>query len=397
MGRGSDDRGVRPRDDGIQIDFVWRLRRFRQLLKLAPTPANMRYAAKLRAEIRERIKHGTFRFEDYFPEARNIEAFVAPATARDTTFDAYGKLWMQSRGKLEHSTKLGYQSSIDAHLTPKFGGRRIETIAHSEAAAFFGGDWTSNKTRNNALIPARGIFRMAKRDGVLASDPMDGIENQAHQAPEPDPFTQGEAEAIIGKVRERHSAEAEYFVVAFWTGMRPSELVALLWDDVDLAHGTLRVHHARVRGHAKDSTKTHQARTVELMEPARAAMQRARAVSQLADQEKSGGHVFLNPTTGSPYPDDQIPRRRWREALTLLRYGMRDAYQTRHSYASWLVMAGAKPGWIAGQLGHSVEVLFRRYARWINRADNGAEKARVEAVMQAETARPRHEKKADGS
>ena len=38
-------------------------------------------------------------------------------------------------------------------------------------------------------------------------------------------------------------------------------------------------------------------------------------------------------------PDDQIPRRRWTAALKALGMRHRDAYQTRHSYATWLINA----------------------------------------------------------
>lgn len=390
MGR-APGRGVRPRDGGIRIDFVWRDRRFRQQLDLAPTPANLRYAERVRAEIVEKIRHGTFRFEDYFPKARNARGVSGPATQRDTTFARYAERWIESRGELERATRRGYQSAIDAHLLPAFGldGRRVDSIPHSEVAAYFGGEWSSAKVRNNVLIVARGIFRMALRDGVIARDPTDGIANQSHQAPEPDPLTREEADAIVAKVRERHGPEADYFEFAFWSGLRTSEVLALRWDDCDLRSGTVFVHHARVGGVEKARTKTHVARRVELTARARAALQRARAASQLADQAKTGGHVFLNATTGEPYPDDQIPRRRWKAGLAAAKLRPRDAYQTRHSFASWMLMAGANPAWLAGQLGHSVEVLLRRYGRWIERADRGAELARVEQAL-GETALERH-------
>jgi integrase len=42
-------------------------------------------------------------------------------------------------------------------------------------------------------------------------------------------------------------------------------------------------------------------------------------------------------------------------------------------------MAGAKPAWAAAQLGHSVEMFMRRYAKWIPGGDRGEELAKVEA------------------
>lgn len=364
--------GVRPEAAGIQIDFRWRGRRWRPTLDLAPTPANLRYAERVRAEIVERIRHGTFRFADYFPDARCAPP-EGPAAA--TTFAAYAELWLKAQGALEASTLRGYRSALDAHLLPRFGERRLDGILHSELAGFFGGYWSSAKVRNNVLIPARGVFGMALRDGVTTRDPLAGVRNARHQAPPPDPFELAEAEAIVAKLREMYGIEAEYFEVAFWTGMRTSELIELRWGDVDLPAGTALVSRARVSGVEK-GTKTHAARLVELNSRVRAALERLRPVSQLA-----GGHVFLNPNTKAPYPDDQLPRRRFKAALRALSMRQRDAYNTRHSYASWCLTAGLKPAWVARQLGHSVEVLLRRYARWIAADDAGREARRFEEEL----------------
>jgi integrase len=42
-------------------------------------------------------------------------------------------------------------------------------------------------------------------------------------------------------------------------------------------------------------------------------------------------------------------------------------------------MGDAKPAWAANQLGHSVSMFERRYAKWIPGADKGVELAKVEA------------------
>lgn len=364
--------GVRPEKGGIQIDFRWRGRRWRPSLDLAPTPANLRYAERVRSEILERVRHGTFRFADYFPEARCAPPDGAGAAQ---TLEEYADLWMAGQGALEAATRRGYRSALDAHILPMFGNRRLDGVRHSELAAFAGGEWSSAKTRNNALIPLRGIFAMALLDGVIDRDPMGGIRNQRHQSPPADPFTRGEADALMEALRRLHPREAGYFELAFWTGMRTSELVELKWSDVDMRSGRLVVSRARVSGIEK-GTKTHVARELELNSRARAALEEQRAVSLLA-----GGHVFLNATTGEPYPDDQTPRRRFKDALRATGIRARDPYNTRHSYASWCLTAGLNPAWIARQLGHSVEMLLRRYGKWLEVEDAGRQAKRLEEEL----------------
>ena len=47
-------------------------------------------------------------------------------------------------------------------------------------------------------------------------------------------------------------------------------------------------------------------------------------------------------------------------------------------------MAGANPAWVARQMGHkSLKMFFEVYARWIDRADKGLEKARMAAATNA--------------
>lgn len=48
----------------------------------------------------------------------------------------------------------------------------------------------------------------------------------------------------------------------------------------------------------------------------------------------------------------------------------RDMYNMRHTYATFELMNGVNPAFMAGQLGHSVEEFFKTYAKWINTNQN---------------------------
>ena len=57
-----------------------------------------------------------------------------------------------------------------------------------------------------------------------------------------------------------------YFTVAFYTGMRPEELIALRWEDIDWRHAIARVQRVRTsRGSERDGSKTHAERDVDLV------------------------------------------------------------------------------------------------------------------------------------
>ncbi len=68
---------------------------------------------------------------------------------------------------------------------------------------------------------------------------------------------------------------------------------------------------------------------------------------------------------------------------TLRRLGMRyrPPYNTRHTYATMMLMAGMTPAFCAKQLGHSVEMFLRTYAKWIDGRQNALEMNRLEAAL----------------
>jgi integrase len=92
--------------------------------------------------------------------------------------------------------------------------------------------------------------------------------------------------------------------------------------------------------------------------------------------------IFINPVTNTPWPDVQDQRKLYfHPALRALGIRSRDAYQTRHTYATTALMAGVNPAYIARQLGHkNPTMLFKHYGKWIDGADGGFEAAKLNAL-----------------
>nr|WP_252727852.1 hypothetical protein [Acinetobacter sp. Ac_5812] len=55
----------------------------------------------------------------------------------------------------------------------------------------------------------------------------------------------------------------------------------------------------------------------------------------------------------------------------------RPAYNTRHTYATVCLMNGLNPVYVASQLGHSLVMLMKRFAKWINSDKNKEEIAKI--------------------
>lgn len=353
----------------LRIRFQYQGKRQQITLDMAFTPANVRHAQRMIAEIRQKIRFGVFNPAEYFPNWAGLSKIVATGANPVVTFGDYAALWLKGQ-RLAYSTVYHYRSSLDTHWLPKLKDRPLQSIRHSELLALIGEDGTflTNKTRNNALIPLRGVFALALRDRVIDHDPTVGIANGKHQAERADPFTREEADLIIGWFEKRDELEkANYFEFAFYTGLRcPSEIIELSWDDVDLRSETIKISRAHVQNRTKD-TKTHVSRVVNLHPRALAALQRQRPFTQLA-----GGFVFVNPETRERYPDGWALWSWFKAACKATKIRYRVPYQTRHSFATWRIMQGANPTWLAEQLGHSVIVLHKTYAKWIKGSDESA-------------------------
>ncbi len=331
-----------------------------------PTPPNVAYAKRLAAEIRQKQALGTFSMAEYFPAAGTAGAPL--------TVDAWLDTWLSTQ-RLEHSTLAGYGSAV-RFWKAAVGARVLRALTHTQLlAALATRPGLSGKTINNYVDVLHQAMALAVRDKLVAEDPSAGIPRATWQKEPPDPFTLAEVDRIVAALPDGPVRN----MVEFWafTGLRTSELAGLHWASVDLASGYVRISEALVRGRAKDTTKTGVARDVLLNSRSMAALQRQRAHSQVA-----GEHVWLDPRYGTAWTEERAFRRSyWTPTLKRLGIRYRRPYDLRHTYATMLLMAGRTPAWCARQLGHSVEMFLRTYARWLDGAQDEREVGGLEGWL----------------
>jgi integrase len=375
--------GVEPRDNSIRIHFTFEGEACKETLRtdgkpMPPTPANLKYAHRLAGEIRDKIRHGTFVYADYFPASKN--ATTGSGVSMGDRLD----VWFESLVGKEASTLKGYRVARD-WWKGKIGGRPCRALVRSDILTALASEpkWTG-KTRNNKMSVLRQAIGLAIADGVMLTDPTAGIESFEHQAPEPDPFDREEVEAILAGLAQHYDEQvARYFGVKFFTGTRTSESLIHRWQHLDWRRAQLAVREAVVLGQHKDNTKTNRVRHVEL---------NSRAQAYLKDQKPATflqphGLIFVDPRTGERWTDDEPPRELyWRPCLKRLGIRYRSPYETRHTYATMMLMAGMTPAFCARQMGHSIEQFLRTYSRWIDGGQNAVEMGKLESFLTAPAA-----------
>lgn len=366
--------GVEPRGQSIRIGFSWEGERCRETLDLPPTPTNLKYARRLVATIRQRIDAGTFDYAEFFPESKRLRAGL-----QVHTFGALCETWLKTRGRLADKTLDQYRNALGVWRRLLGDATPIRGITHGQLAAHIGGTaWASPKLLNNYLIVLRGVFKLAVRELGLRDNPMDGIENSRAQKPGPDPLSVQEMASVLHDMHERYDVRVwAYFAFAFATGARPEEIIALRWSDVDWATNTARIERAKTSGKVKP-IKTYSMRDVELVDLAMEAIVAMRPWTM-----RDGGEIFQNPVTKRPWHDERSQRDHyWKPALKRAGVRYRKPYNARHTYATASLMAGANPAYIALQMGHrNAKMLFTVYGKWIERADRGRERGKVNGAF----------------
>lgn len=371
--------GIKSHRKGIQVTFYWNGERFRPTLKIPPTAKNIQYAEKLKGAIELSIAHGTYDLEQYarhFPTSRI--ARTVPERPAAVTFKKMSEVWLAASSHLSKGTLIKYRQALDFWLD-RIGEDQIDSIQYSTIAALSNAQGWNAKNRNNMLIPLRQVFEMAFLDGIVESNPSKRIKNSKVQIEQPDPLTAEEVELVLGHMQKYGAQILNLFEFSIFTGMRPSELIALRWGDIDQMRGLAKVTRARTYLEEHE-TKTYRERNVELNKRAKAALERQKQHTFLKSE-----YVFESPETGKPFTSERPLRETyWNRTLKAIGLRARHCYQTRHTFATLNLMAGANPMWVSKQLGHTnMQMVLKVYGKWIDGADKSNERGKIDLMFSA--------------
>jgi len=365
---GRDGSGVRPASTStIEIAFTYQGVRFRPRIRLKPSPANLKRAERHLAAIHDAIERGTFDPLVTFPDYPK-SALFAERKGDIETVGEYLERWVEDRRpELAASTWKDYRKIVHRVLIPAFGDHRLSDLRKSHTREWANQQDVSVKRLRNVLSILRAALQDAVDDEVIDSNPLYGWtpkrRGTGKRRPDHiDPFDTDELQAIIAAAGEPAGNAIEFSV---WTGLRPSELIALMWDDIDWRRNKAHICRGQTyAAEAPEDTKTRAAeREIDLLPPAVAALKRQRAWSQM----HPSGFVFLYPFNGEPFTgDQQLHTGVFRPACRRAKVRYRYPYQLRHTFASMMLSAGEPIPWVAAMMGHTdPTVTMRVYYRFL--------------------------------
>jgi len=305
-------------------------------------------------------------------------------------FGEYAQSWLNSL-EVVHDSRVNYKGLMNNYWMPHLATMPIKAVTPMvlrEVVART--EWKSPTVKRAAIARVKAMFRAAVYDEVVDRNPAASIQLPQKSKKQVDPFTIEEADTMIEWMYANFSrcnqVFAAFYEFAFYTGMRTGEIMALRWDEIDLEKKTAHICRIVVERQVVERTKTKYTRTVMLNSRAISALKRAQEIAHYRAAQKrrvsiTSPYVF-QPSGRSPHmKGPTTPGGHFNEAVESLGIRARPQYNCRHTYATMCLMSGMNPAFIAGQLGHSVQVLLTTYAKWLNSANDWSELAKLEMAL----------------
>ncbi|MDL0068247.1 tyrosine-type recombinase/integrase, partial [Enterobacter chengduensis] len=277
------------------------------------------------------------------------------------------------------------------------GDTPVSTIRHSDilkyrkellnGEALYLANPRSNKqgrtvrTVNNYISLLCSLLRFAHKSGFISGKPFEGIKKLHKGKVKPDPLTKQEFSLLAASERGQ---SLNMWTFAVYTGVRHGEIAALAWEEIDWEKGTAHIQRNLNALGMFGPPKTEAGnRVITLLEPALEALKAQRKLTALQPKTEI---VFNHREYGSVEHQSLrfvfIPRMRKGEQkayyslssigarfnAAVKRAGIRrrNPYHTRHTFACWLLSAGANPSFIASQMGHeNAQMVYEVYGAWI--------------------------------
>jgi integrase len=371
-------RGARCNCDPTYQASVWSARESKRIRK---TFATLAEARAWRAETQTGVRRGTLRAPAHTTVAEAAEELVAGMRS--------GRIRTRSGDPYKPSAIRSYAAALRDHVVPRIGRSRLGDVQHRDVQRIADdllAEGRDPSTIRNALMPLRVIFRRAVEDGDVAVNPCMHLRLPAVRGRRERIASPQEAEQLLAALPAR---DRPVWATALYAGLRRGELMALRWDDVDLANGVLRVQRAydeKARLEVEPKSRAGR-RTIPIVGALRDILVEHKANQARADTLVFGGHAPFQPSN---------LWRRTRSAWKRARVEPIGLHEARHTFASILIAAGVNAKAITTYMGHaSIQTTYDLYGKlmpgseaeaaalvdaYLTRADSASRIAQVRAA-----------------
>ncbi|EJB51137.1 bacteriophage-related integrase [Helicobacter pylori Hp H-27] len=211
-------------------------------------------------------------------------------------------------------------------------------------------------TIHNLNANLKSFLEFCQTEGFIEKSPYFTITlKNAKEAKAIEPFSLEEVKTIIGNTQSLRLKA--FLMVAFFTGMRTGEQLALLWEDIDFNEKKIVINKSlNELGQITTPKNKPSIREVDLLEPVGKILKELQA-SEPANKK----FVFISMPKRST-----MFQRAFRSLLRALNLKDRKLYTTRHTFASLMLSQGEEAMWVSKTLGHKdLNTTYKTYSHYI--------------------------------
>ncbi len=356
----------------------------------AATGSRCRCNPSYRARRRDLGWSPTFRSREQAAEWKSSAAARAERPAKaQVSFGEMARLWWtgvstgaisKRRGRkgdgYSPTTLAGYQRSLFRTLLPAFGGEDAGALDEGRWQQWVDGLALEGLSRSriaNHLAVASAIYGWASRPTrrLVRGNPVVGVElPPSDETPRERVATAAEAAALLDALPADLRVP---YALAFYAGLRRSEIHRLEWRDVDLEGRSLVVRRSK-----SDAGTGRRVPVAARLVPIFAAVD-PKAGTVCKRSVLSGKHAARAKKAWTYLDHESVkPKRRRKPALKPI--GLHEA---RHTYASLLVAAGYTLKEVMEYLGHADLATTSRYVKVLPQPCENNAAERLDAYLTA--------------
>ncbi len=263
----------------------------------------------------------------------------------------------------KESTNRKYIGDFKRHILPHFKGWKLTEIRSRDLKqwqAMLLKSGLSGKYVMNLRHVFRGILQEAFIDELIERNPFDRVKAPKVNKTEIYPFSIEEVELLINTADGWFK---NYLTLAFFTGMRIGELLALRWEDVNWLKEVIAISRAVSRGTISTPKTENSIREIDILPVVHKALK-----SQYRHTGMLNGFVFVSQYGKNFTQYEKLVKYHWKPLLRQCGLNYRVLYQTRHTFASIMLQQGEEIPWVSSMMGHkNIHTTLTRYARYIPR------------------------------
>ena len=173
----------------------------------------------------------------------------------DMTFGEWMDFWYQnySKPKLRPTTQTGYENAIYKHIIPALGEIPLSELGTNDIQQFYAklkkegrlirtelyGAGVSDRTVWSCHTRIRTALDRAVQDGLIRTNPAADCKLPPQNTKEMKVLSREEMQRFL--IQAKEEGYFELFLLELATGLRRGEVLALQWEDLNLATGELRI------------------------------------------------------------------------------------------------------------------------------------------------------------